>query len=110
MRAAGDDVDAGAPLLLARSPEVARTLARLLAGEEIERHVVDDRSPWPRYETSTHPRNGRTSITSQSSVHRAGLFGDGPIAETDDTELAHRIAALLNEIDPLPRAKSYGQF
>ena len=98
------------PVLRARSPGVARMLAQLLNGEELAKRVVEERAPSPRYTTMVVARTGRTLITAQSTTRRRGALGDGPIAETDDADLARRLAALLNEIDPLPKARASGQF
>jgi hypothetical protein len=98
--------DRGAKVMRTRAPELARVIARMLNGEDVDRAQVQERSPVSRYQVA-HGRSEdeQLIIGVESSVRNPSRFGDGVLASTDDASLAHEAARLLNEIDPRPRPR-----
>jgi hypothetical protein len=84
--------------LRVRSPKLAQTIAVLL------NEGVEDSSSVPpsrviRY-SAVSGRGSETMVVAAERGRDAGRFGDGIVAVTDDRELAERVAAVLNRLDP----------
>ena len=98
--------------VLARSPRVARTLAQLLDGEDVPRRIIKDRAgPSSRYTAMPIAGTGRTTVGPARACGARGCSATGRSRERQGGCRACPAACeLLNEIDPLPRARSSGQF
>ena len=104
LRGAVDDRETGETVLYTRSPRLASVIARLLNGERVHRRRVESRSPVHRYGSGGDGTSTRRIVYAAASSGRAG-FGDGVVAVTEDRDLADRVSAMLNEIDPEPRPR-----
>lgn len=91
----------GREVVQARSPKLAVLLADALNGELVP-NQTDPPSGLPRYFVASSPSNPQRQIVSgvHSTIRNPARFGNGYIARTEDAELAGRLCALMNELDP----------
>jgi hypothetical protein len=86
------------------SERVARVLARLLNGEEVEPAAVEEQSLLDRYSVSRNPRGDRWVVTADP-YFPASRYGSLFRAVATTEPVARRLAERLNEVDPAPRPK-----
>ncbi len=85
----------------ARSPQLAALLASVLNGELVAKQS-DRPSALPRYfvQPSASSPERRVVFGMPSTARDPARFGDGRIAATEDAELAERLSARMNDLDP----------
>jgi hypothetical protein len=95
-----------APVMQARSLELAELVARFLNGEDVRAREVPEPSPLSRYTVAGPDKKGRVSVVADETARRPAAFGGGQLVRTEDAGLARRVAEMLNRVDPAPRAPS----